>query len=65
MQINVSNDELMVKLCAIEGAIKQLWLFLVKNDITMLQKDEKIATINKYFADLDRWRESETQQIIK
>ena len=65
MQINVSNDELMVKLCAIEGAIKQLWLFLVKNDITMLQKDEKIATINKYFADLDRWYESETQRIIK
>ena len=65
MQINVSNDELMVKLCAIEGAIKQLWLFLVKNDITMLQKDEKIATINKYFADLDRWCESERQRISK
>ena len=65
MQTSVSNDELMVKLCAIEGAIKQLWLFLVKNDITMLQKDEKIATINKYFADLDRWCESETQRIIK
>ena len=55
----------MVKLCAIESAIKQLWLFLVKNDITMLQKDEKIATINKYFADLDRWCESETQRISK
>lgn len=65
MQINVSNEELMVKMCAIEGAIKQLWLFLVKNDITMLQKDEKIATINKYFVDLDRWCESETQRIIK
>ena len=65
MQINVSNEELMVKLCAIEGAIKQLWLFLVKNDITMLQKDEKIATINKYFADLDRWCESEIQRISK
>lgn len=63
--MQVSNEELYTKMCALEGAIKQLWLFLVKNDITMLQKDEKIAIINKYFADLDRWCESETQRIIK
>lgn len=56
--MQVSNEELYTKMCALEGAIKQLWLFLVKNDITMLQKDEKIATINKYFEDLDRWCES-------
>ena len=61
--MQISNEKLYAKMCALEGAIKQLWVFLVQNDITILQKDEQVAAINKYFAELDRWSEAEAQRI--
>lgn len=65
MQINVSNEELMVKLCAIEGAMKEFWKFIIKNDFTIANKEEQCEAINKYFASLLDWEHKECKRISK
>ena len=55
----------MVKLCAIEGAMKEFWKFIIKNDFTIANKEEQCEAINKYFASLTDWEHKECKRISK
>ena len=55
MQISVSNDELLVKLCAIEGILKEFWKYIIRTNTAISNKEEQCEVINKYFAEVSEW----------
>ena len=55
MQISVSNDELMVKLCAIEGILKEFWKYIIRTNTAISHKEEHCEVINTYFAEVSEW----------
>lgn len=65
MQTSVSNEELLVKLCAIECAMKEFWKYIIRSNITIVNKDEQCEAINKYFASLSDWADKESKRISK
>lgn len=65
MQISVSNEELMVKLCAIECAMQEFWKYIIMSDFTIANKEGRCEAINKYFASLTDWERKEYKRISK
>lgn len=52
MKTSVSNDELMAKLCAIEGILKEFWKYIIRTNTVISNKEEQCELINKYFAEV-------------
>lgn len=52
MKTSVSNDELMAKLCAIEGILKEFWKYIIRTNTAISNKEEHCEVINKYFAEV-------------
>lgn len=65
MQISVSNDELMVKLCAIEGILKEFWKYIIRTNAAISNKDEQCEVINKYFDEVCEWTKLAEKRISK
>ena len=65
MQISVSNDELMVKLYAIEGILKEFWKYIIRTNTAISNKDEQCEVINKYFAEVCEWTKLAEKRISK
>ena len=65
MQINVSNDELMVKLYAIEGILKEFWKYIIRTNAAISNKDEQCEVINKYFDEVCEWTKLAEKRISK
>lgn len=65
MQINVSNDELMVKLYAIEGILKEFWKYIIRTNSAISNKDEQCEVINKYFDEVCEWTKLAEKRISK
>lgn len=55
MKTNVSNEEIMVKLYAIEGILKEFWKYIIRTSTAIPNKDEQCEVINKYFAEVSEW----------
>lgn len=65
MQTSVSNDELMVKLYAIEGILKEFWKYIIRTSTSIPNKDEQCEVINKYFAEVGEWTKLAEKRISK
>ena len=65
MQISVSNDELMVKLYAIEGILKEFWKYIIRTNAAISNKDEQCDVINKYFDEVCEWTKLAEKRISK
>ena len=65
MQISVSNDEMMVKLCAIEGILKEFWKYIIRTNTEISNKEEQCEIINKYFAEVGEWTKLAEKRISK
>lgn len=65
MQTSVSNDELMVKLYAIEGILKEFWKYIIRTSTAISNKDEQCEVINKYFAEVGEWTKLAEKRISK
>lgn len=65
MQTSVSNDELMVKLYAIEGILKEFWKYIIRTSTAISNKDEQCEVINKYFAEVSEWTKLAEKRISK
>lgn len=65
MQTSVSNDELMVKLYAIEGILKEFWKYIIRTSTAISNKEEQCEVINKYFAEVSEWTKLAEKRISK
>ena len=65
MQINVSNEEIMVKLCAIEGILKEFWKYIIRANTAISNKEEQCEVINKYFSEVSEWTKLAEKRISK
>ena len=65
MQIYVSNEELMVKLYAIEGILKEFWKYIIRTNTSISNKKEQCEVINKYFAEVGEWTKLAEKRISK
>lgn len=65
MQTSVSNDELMVKLYAIEGILKEFWKYIIRTSTAISNKEEQCEVINKYFAEVGEWTKLAEKRISK
>lgn len=65
MQTNVSNEEIMVKLYAIEGILKEFWKYIIRTNAAISNKDEQCEVINKYFDEVCEWTKLAEKRISK
>lgn len=65
MQTNVSNEEIMVKLYAIEGILKEFWKYIIRTNSAISNKDEQCDVINKYFDEVCEWTKLAEKRISK
>lgn len=65
MQISVSNEEIMVKLYAIEGILKEFWKYIIRTNSAISNKDEQCDVINKYFDEVCEWTKLAEKRISK